>query len=253
MSSPPTRFHVREVDSAAGDSDFIIAAFDSLLPYLAAIGSQDQWGLTPFSKRDGWVEETMQQVQDAETYRRTGNGGALRILIVEAKVPSPHHDRGTDSDTSIGVCRSTDGRHEFHLRIKPERGQYVVPVGFAFIREDDVPGYITTQESLVIEDADRDSCVYIEVMAADHRVDASLRKGSGAALIQGIKDFGTKTRKRCLFIDGWAGNDKKLITLVLVPVPECLTFSPVQWRGYMVHRLKAPCQLLQSTGLPGDG
>lgn len=208
MSSQP-RFHVREADSAAGDGDFIIAAFDSALPYLASIGSHEQWGLTPFSEREGWVAETMQQVKDAEAYQLTGEGDALRILILEAEIPAS--DDGTGSTPGVGVLETADKRHKLHSRIVPELGRNVLPVGFAFLREDDVPRYILTQEHIAIEEAERESCVYIEVMIVDRRVDNAMRRGAGAALIQGIEEFGRKRGKSCLFIDGWAGNDKKLI------------------------------------------
>lgn len=46
MSTAP-QFHAREAESAAGDGEFIVVAFDSALPYLASIGSHEQWGLTP--------------------------------------------------------------------------------------------------------------------------------------------------------------------------------------------------------------
>lgn len=217
MSSPP-RFHVREADSAAQDVEFIIAAFDSALPYLASIGSHEQWGLTPFSERDGWVAETMQQIQDAEAYRLTGEGDVLRIFIVEAEVTAQHNGDDRGERPGVGFQKSADGRHEQHSRTIPGQSMCVLPVGFAFVREDHVPVYILQQEHLIIEDAEQHSCAYIEVMIADQRVDGIIRKGSGGALIQGIKEFERKASKKCLFIDGWAGNGKKLI--------ECVSFFP---------------------------
>lgn len=214
MSGPP-EFHVREADSAARDGEFIIAAFDSALPYLASIGSQEQWGLTPFSERDGWVAETMQQVQDAETYRLTGKGDALRIFIVEAEVPAQHDGDGRGERPGVGFQKSADERHEQHSRTIPGQSKCVLPIGFAFVREDHIPGYILQQEHLTIEHAEQQSCAYIEVMVTDQRVDSVIRKGSGGALIQGIREFGRESAKKCLFIDGWAGNGKKLIECVL--------------------------------------
>lgn len=235
MSSQPN-FQVREADSVEGDGKFIIAAFDSALPYLASIGSQEQWGLTPFSERDGWVAETLQQVRDADAYRLTGKGYALRIFIVEAEVPASDDDKGSTPD--VGVLRMADRRHELHSRANPGQGNNALPVGFAFVRENDIPAYILAQEHLIIEDADRNSCVYIEVMVADQRVDSALRKGSGAALIQGIKEFGRKCEKTCLYIDGWAGNDNKLIGFVIPYY--CISSCQV---------LNAPYQILPPTRL----
>lgn len=87
--SNPSQFHIREAESALGDGEFIIAAFDSAIPYLASIGSHEQWGSIPFSQRNGWTTETLQQIKDVELYRLTGKDEAFRIFIVEAEVP-PH-------------------------------------------------------------------------------------------------------------------------------------------------------------------
>lgn len=159
---PPPKFHVREASTTKGDPEFIIATFDSAISYLASIGSHEQWGPTPFSEREGWTAETLQQVRDA--------GDTFRIFIVEAT------------------------------------GE--VPVGFAFVRENHVPEYIFSQDHIKIDDADKDSCVYIEVMI---RVPGAAGAGAGTALIQGIRAFGCGRGRRVLFVDGWAGNERKLI------------------------------------------
>lgn len=206
MSSSP-RYHVRQADSATPrDGEFIVAAFDSTLPYLASIGSHEQWGLTPFFQREGWTDETLGQVKDAETYRLTGMGDALRIFIVEAYV----RDDPLDAEDAGGPGSVLgDGAHGESV------DGHAVSVGFAFVRENWLPGYIISQDHLTVEDGDRESCLYIEVMAADHRVDEAIRKGSGAALIQGIKEYGRETGKQKLFVDGWAGNGKQLIRFVV--------------------------------------
>ncbi|ROV99256.1 hypothetical protein VSDG_04038 [Cytospora chrysosperma] len=210
MSKSP-RFHVREAESSFSDDKFVLAAFDSALPYLASIGSHEMWGLTSFSQRDGWAAETSQQVKDAETYRLTEQGEALRIFIVEAELPAEVGEGGPGSN--LGILKSTtDKGHELQTRIRPEDGRRALPVGFAFVREDWIPQYIASQEHLGLEDAERSPCVYIEVMVADHRVSSEFRKGSGAALIQRIKEYGQRTHRRALFVDGWAGNDKRLIS-----------------------------------------
>lgn len=197
------RFHTREAE--AGNGEFVIPAFDSVLPYLASIGSEEQWGLVPFSQRDGGVVETLQQVKDAETYRLTGKGDALCIFIVEAEMPEPGDDIGS------GTVRLTKAHPELLSQIKPEDGTHMVSVGLAFARENWIPKYIVSQDHISIEDIDKDSYVYIEVMIAHHRIGSSYRTGSGAAFIRSIRDFGLKNQRRTLFIDGWAGNGKKLI------------------------------------------
>lgn len=161
MTTPP-KFHIRLASTTKGDPEFIIKAFDSAIPYLASIGSHEQWGPIPFSEREGWTAETLQQVRDGED--------ALQIFIVEAE------------------------------------GE--VPVGFAFVRENHVPEYILSQDHIAIDDADKNSCVYIEVIV---RVPGAAGAGAGAALIQGIREFGRGRGKRAMFMDGWAGNERKLI------------------------------------------
>lgn len=240
MSKSP-RFHVREAESSFGDDKFVLAAFDSALPYLASIGSHEMWGLTPFSQRDGWAAKTSQQVKDAESYRLTGQGEALRIFIVEAELPAAVGEGRPGSDLRI-LKDATDKGHELQTRIRPEDGRHALPVGFAFVREDWIPQYIASQEHLGLEDAERNSCVYIEVMVADHRVSSELRKGSGAALIQRIREYGQRTQRRALFVDGWAGNDKRLIRLVFL----CLETA------YEHRRLNITWQLLYAARLPGD-
>lgn len=247
--STPLQFSVREADSLFGDDRFILAAFDSALPYLASIGSHEMWGSTPFSERDGWMNETSQQVRDAETYRLTGQGEALRIFVVEVELPAEAEEGRPGS--SIGILNSADRRHELQTRIRPEDGKHVLSVGFAFVREDWFPQYIASQEHLSIEDVDRDSCIYIEVMAADHRISSAFRKGCGVMLVQGIREYGQRNQRGALFVDGWAGNDKRLIGLVSCPLP--LPLPPFCLEtAYERRRLNMPWQLLYAARLPGD-
>lgn len=252
MSTPP-RFHIREAESAAGDGEFIIAAFDSALPYLASIGSQEQWGVTPFSQRNGWADETLQQVKDADAYRLMGKGEPLRMFIVEAEVSDIAMAFALDFDDISGAVKSADERrrrHELlHSRIEAEDGKHVLSVGFAFVRENWIPKYILEQEHVTVEDIDRESCVYIEVMVADHRVSSALRKGSGAALIQGIKEYGQKNQRRCLFIDGWAGNAKKLIGFASPPSENADEISKIK-RCFGSYYEQQGFQIINDFSLP---
>lgn len=87
-------------------------------------------------------------------------------------------------------------RHELQIRTRPKDGKTVLYVGLAFVCEDWFPQYIASQDHLGLEDADRNSCLYIEVMVAD------------------IKEYCQRTHRRAMFVDGWVGNDKKLIRIV---------------------------------------
>src|SRR5688572_9129029 len=78
-------FRVRNADGAGDDGRFIVEAFDSTLPYLNSIGSGEQWGSNPFSKRSNFIEETTQSIEQSERYRHTGEGDPLCVFIVEIK------------------------------------------------------------------------------------------------------------------------------------------------------------------------
>jgi hypothetical protein len=196
------QFLVRDAGTVEGDGPFIISAFDAALPFLDSIGSHEQWGSTPFSHREGWAEETLQQIRDSEHYRLkgAGDGDALRIFIVEREWPA-------------GGAETLDAG-QAHSRVAVD-GRRFLSVGFAFVRENWVPSYITSQRHLHIGDAERGSVVYLEVMVSDSRV-GSLRRGAGAALIRSIRDYSRSRQKKALYVDGWAGNEKKLIKFVFV-------------------------------------
>jgi hypothetical protein len=196
MPTPP-QFLVRDAGTVDDDGSFIISTFDAALPFLDSIGSHEQWGSTPFSHRQSWAEETLQQIRDSEHYRLTsnGDGDGLRIFIVEREWPA-------QSAETLDASQA-------HSRIAVD-GQRFLSVGFAFVRENWFPSYITSQRHLQIEDAERETIVYLEVMVTDSRV-GTLRRGAGAALIRSIRDHSHSRGKKVLYMDGWAGNEKKLI------------------------------------------
>ncbi|KAI8284177.1 hypothetical protein K4K59_007498 [Colletotrichum sp. SAR11_240] len=70
---------IRDASTAEDDVAFIVAAFDSTLAPLAVLGSGAMWGSTPFSQKDGFVEETIKDVQTSERTGelRKGAGEAL--------------------------------------------------------------------------------------------------------------------------------------------------------------------------------
>jgi hypothetical protein len=81
----PYHFNIRDA-SLAKDKDFIISVFDASLPYLESIGSQAQWGSTPFSQQPGWTDETQGQIQESERNSISNTTDALRILVLEVEV-----------------------------------------------------------------------------------------------------------------------------------------------------------------------
>ncbi|PWY65993.1 hypothetical protein BO70DRAFT_374841 [Aspergillus heteromorphus CBS 117.55] len=206
----PSPFQIRDASTNTNPSDtpFIISTFDSSLTYLSSIGSIDQWGLTPFSERGDFPTETRKEIQQSETNQRTGSNisNGLRIFIVEREYTHTHPEAG---DTPP------------HLRLTAD-GKRVLPVGFAYVRENWVPGYVASQTQLAVPvpvpvpvpgtegEGEGEGFLYLEVIVTDTRV-GELRRGAGAALIRGIREYGRERGMRALWVDSWAGNGRKLV------------------------------------------
>lgn len=140
MPTPP-QFLVRDAGAVDSDGPFVISTFDAALPFLDSIGNHEQLGSTPFSHRQGWAKEILQQIRDSEHDRLTGNGdgGGLRIFIVERECPA----QGAET-LDVG---------QVHSRVAVD-GLRFLSVGFAFVRENWFPSYITSQCHLYIGDAE---------------------------------------------------------------------------------------------------
>ncbi|CZS89964.1 uncharacterized protein RCO7_02332 [Rhynchosporium graminicola] len=184
------------------DGPSIIAIFDACLPYLSTIGSIEQWGLVPFSQREGWLEETMKQLADAEHYHLTGESEEgsvnerLRLFVVEV---------GSEVETKPEAETKVDGDVRGFDSVNTGSGSQLA--GIVFVRAEWVPSYITSQSHISISDTERVSSIYLEVMVSDPLIG----KGAGKALIEGVCEFGRSLGKTVLYVDGWVGNEKKLI------------------------------------------
>ncbi|KAI2812346.1 hypothetical protein CBS115989_10554 [Aspergillus niger] len=194
-------FHLRPAKPTPTDHAFILSAFDSSLPLLASIGSHEQWGSTPFSQRGDFPQETLKELDQSEEYRLTGksNMDGLRIFIVEREY---HHD----NEDHTGSLSS-------HLRVTSD-GQCFLPVGFAYVRENWVPKYVKSQHHLpmpiIHSSTEIGGFLYLEVMITDSRV-GRLCRGAGAALIRGMREYAQGRGMKAQWVDGWAGNERKLI------------------------------------------
>jgi hypothetical protein len=192
------QFSVRDAGLSEGDDSFVIAVFDASLPYLESIGSLGQWGSIPFSQRAGWVEETRRQVRESERSRIPDTMDALRILILEAEL-------GVQAIGALDLKL-------MHSRVSDD-GRCVVSVGFAFVRGDWFPTYLPAATVQHAGQFKLEESLYVEVMLSDKRT-KGLFCGVGAALLQEVRNYGRSRGKKTLFLDGWAGNERKLIRSV---------------------------------------
>ncbi|KAF2825319.1 hypothetical protein CC86DRAFT_407537 [Ophiobolus disseminans] len=193
--SPPHHFSLRAASLTESDSSFIISAFDASLPYLETIGSLAQWGSTPFSQRPGWVEETQQQLQEPKRNHIADMTNSLRVFVLEAELV----EQGIGRKDMEGL----------HSRVDDDGRRFVL-VGFAFVRGNWFPGYLPAVTVAQAWPLQVEDCLYIEVMVSDART-KDLFRGVGAALIQEVRDYGRARGKKILYLDGWAGNERKLV------------------------------------------
>jgi hypothetical protein len=167
MASNTQQFRIRNASSISQDSQFINAAWDSTLPYLASIGAGEMWGSQPFSEREGHRQEIIDVIQKSE---EKSKDDSRRWLIAELE----------------------DGS----------------AIGAAMIR-DALPYYLLEREELKDKTEKSNSLLFIEVLIADHRSQPRY-KGSGAALVEAIKHRALQTGKDAVYLDVWAGNERKL-------------------------------------------
>ncbi|GAM86950.1 hypothetical protein ANO11243_049710 [Dothideomycetidae sp. 11243] len=174
MASKPNAIHVRGASSERDDVDFVVAAWDSTLPYLDFIGAGEMWGTQPFSEQEGFRADIVDVVQQTEA--ATGLEGR-QLLVAE-----------------VDDVKNTSERP--------------IRVGAAMFR-DTFSSYLTEREELHAEVAEAESYVWIEALISDYRY-ASRPRGVGAALIDEIKRLAGGAGKRSVYVDAWAGNERKL-------------------------------------------
>ncbi|KAH7035652.1 uncharacterized protein B0I36DRAFT_95157 [Microdochium trichocladiopsis] len=224
--TPPT-FHIRPAGLSPADGEFIVDAFDSTLPYLASIGSEEMWGMQPFSEREGFTQETTEQVEQSRGLRPTPDGEVLRILICEAELPSSPTaaaaEAEQDGPADAAAAAQLSLPEGVHVRVTEGGDRRFLSVGAAMLREDWVSSYLENQPHLGLGKdgplrgggggrsaaAAAGGFVYLEVMVTDCRVGA-YRRGAGAALLRGVRDYAAAHGKRTVYVDAWAGNGGKL-------------------------------------------
>ncbi|GJN72764.1 hypothetical protein PLIIFM63780_006828 [Purpureocillium lilacinum] len=176
----PNVFHIRNAGLWPHDADFMIAAFDSTIPHLAAGGNAGQWGVEPFSRKDGFIQETHDDVRLSEEYRLTGKGDPVRTFIAEVRVDdgnstssnSNGNDDGGDGKVNVNVngndngIGNADGDHDnegsnsgqqsdgvaghpLPLRTSPSpSGATFLPVGLITIRDGAFSRHVSSNAQL---------------------------------------------------------------------------------------------------------
>ncbi|KAK8140479.1 hypothetical protein PG984_000545 [Apiospora sp. TS-2023a] len=204
-------FHMRDAGLLSNDTEFLVAAFDSTLPYLQSIGGGEMWGPTPFSEKDGFVAETQESITQSESYRRTGTGDKVRVFIAEVEIGGVDEDKEVTSGTVTGTG-------SLRTRVGADDGRVWLAVAAACVREGWAPEYVRSQAHLRLpkeeegkEGTTGDSgFAYLEVMVADHRTGRHHR-GAGAALLQLLTQHYREKGSGTMYVDAWAGNGRKLV------------------------------------------
>ncbi|KAH9883507.1 acetyltransferase [Xylariomycetidae sp. FL2044] len=191
-----TKFHIREICQNPVDSDFIIAAFDSSLPHLAATGSEGQWGSTPFSERPDARQRMYDAVARSEASRLNQEGGEHGRMFI-AEVETRH---GLQDLQGLSVRTDDDGTR-------------FLSVAAVFVKENHWPNYVQINDSTrsAADNANSEgSFCYVDVLISDFRTGTS-RKGAGAVLLEQAKAYSISRGAKALYLDCWAGNDGSLV------------------------------------------
>jgi GNAT superfamily N-acetyltransferase len=166
MADTPPHFHIRPGSLDSDDVDFVLAAWDSTLPFLASIGAGEMWGSQPFRQRQGQKQEII--------------------------------------DIITGTLREHDGGRQLWIA-ETERD---VKVGAAMTREV-LPGYLLEHVDLEKHIDTSRKLLYLEVLITDHRHNKQSR-GAGKALVEALKQHARSDGRDVLYVDVWAGNNRKL-------------------------------------------
>ena len=142
MTDANAGFHVRLASPDSHDAEFILAAWDSTLPFLASIGAGEMWRGQPFSQRAGQRQEVI--------------------------------------DIINGTTKEIDGGRQFWIA-ETHRAGDIVKVGAAMTREV-LPGYLVEHVDMGSHgDASR-ALLYLEVLIADHRSSKRFRGAGRALI-----------------------------------------------------------------------
>ena len=184
------KYHIRPASSAQEDGKKILEFTDSQLPYLASIGSAEQWGSASVSVRDAAQQKYKRLVERSEKEQTWGTDW-IKIFILDVEVEN-------------------DDLAEDLRRLVPSRGQeskhVVLPVA-AIILEGRSSDYARP----VLQEQDiNDPLLYVRYLVTDRRV-GRLSKGSGQKLLEYADEVAKSLEIDRLCLDGWNGNNYLLV------------------------------------------
>lgn len=182
---PDTKFHIRDAEEARGDAQFISDAFDSAIPVLVAAGSGGQWGPDLLSSDPEFAPKVAKMVRDAENHRKAGEGSAVEALVAEVDLPEGERFEHVGAD-----------------------GRMKVAVGV--LRDEWWPEYMREPEHLAPVVKEEKNWAYLHLLISDYRA-RGWRRGAGAALVEEVKARARARGRDRLWVDCWAGNDRKLV------------------------------------------
>lgn len=184
------KYHIRPASSAQEDGKKILEFTDSQLPYLASIGSAEQWGSASVSVRDAAQQKYKRLVERSEEEQTWGTDW-IKIFILDVEV---EYDDLTDDLRRLVPSRGQESKHA------------VLPVA-AMILEGRSSDY--TRPVLPEQDAN-DPFLYVRYLVTDRRV-GRLSKGSGQKLLEYADEVAKSLGVDRLCLDGWNGNNYLLV------------------------------------------
>lgn len=184
------KYHIRPASSAQEDGRKILEFTDSQLPYLASIGSAEQWGSASVSVRDAAQQKYKRLVERSEEEQTWGTDW-IKIFILDVEA---ENDELPGDVRSLVISRDQDSRH------------VVLPVA-AIILEGRSSDY--TRPVLPEQDV-QDPFLYVRYLVTDRRA-GRLSKGSGQRLLEYADEVARSQGVGRLCLDGWNGNNYLLV------------------------------------------
>ena len=207
----PGDITVRDAGTAPDDVDFLVAAFDSTIPQLLKTGNGGQWGATLFSAKDGFAQETRDDVAQSQRYSATGEGQPIRMFISQVET--------TDCSESATSAWTDD------------TGRMFTSTGMVTMFEGEFSKHVTGIAALkphaeaALKAGD---FVWIVVLITDYRT-GSKRAGAAAALMHKVRAHALQRGMKAVYVDCWTGGSAKL-----VPYYEKFGYIPIQ--EYIIKR-----------------